>query len=32
MSQYGAMALAELGYDYKEILQYYYKDVEVIKG
>lgn len=32
MSQYGAKALADLGYDYKSILQYYYKDVEVVKG
>lgn len=32
MSQYGAKALAELGYDYQRILQYYYKNVKVIKG
>jgi len=32
MSQYGAKALAELGYDYARILQYYYKNVLVIKG
>jgi len=32
MSQYGAKALADIGYDYKRILQYYYKDVEVVKG
>lgn len=32
MSQYGAKALAELGYDYQKILQYYYKDVQVIRG
>ena len=30
MSQYGAKALAELGYDYQKILQYYYKDVRSI--
>jgi len=32
MSQYGAKALADIGYDYKRILQYYYKDVQVVKG
>ena len=29
MSQYGAKGMAEAGYDYKEILEYYYKDSEV---
>jgi len=32
MSQYGAKALADIGYDYKRILQYYYKDVDIVKG
>ncbi len=31
MSQWGARALAELKYDYKYILQYYYKDVSIVK-
>lgn len=31
MSQWGARALAELQYDYKYILQYYYKDVSIVK-
>ncbi|MEX2415231.1 MAG: SpoIID/LytB domain-containing protein [Paenibacillaceae bacterium] len=31
MSQYGTKALAELGYDYVRILQYYYKDVSIMK-
>ena len=29
MSQYGAKAMAELGYDYEEILEFYYTDVTV---
>lgn len=29
MSQYGAKAMAELDYDYKEILQFYYTDVKI---
>ena len=29
MSQYGAKAMAELGYDYDEILQFYYTDVTI---
>ena len=29
MSQYGANGLAKKGYNYKEILEYYYKDVEI---
>lgn len=31
LSQYGARGLAEKGYDYKYILQYYYKDVTIVK-
>lgn len=31
MSQYGANGMAKLGYNYKEILKYYYKDVEIKK-
>lgn len=31
MSQWGAYGLAELGYDYEEILQYYYKDAIIVK-
>jgi len=31
MSQYGARGLAEKGYDYSYILQYYYKDVKIVK-
>lgn len=31
MSQWGAYGLAELGYDYRKILQYYYKDAIVSK-
>ena len=31
MSQYGAQAMALKGYNYKEILKYYYHDVEVEK-
>ena len=31
MSQYGAYALAEQGYDYAYILKYYYKDVTIEK-
>jgi len=29
MSQYGANGMAKAGYDYKEILTYYYKNVEI---
>jgi len=29
MSQYGAKAMAELGYDYREILEFYYTDITV---
>ena len=29
MSQYGAKAMAELGYDYEEILTFYYTDVKI---
>lgn len=29
MSQYGANELAKLGYNYKEILNYYYKDIKI---
>ena len=29
MSQYGAKSMAELGYDYKDIINYYYENVEV---
>ena len=29
MSQYGAKAMAELGYDYEEILEFYYTDVRI---
>jgi stage II sporulation protein D len=31
MSQYGTKALAEQGYDYASILEYYYKDVSITK-
>lgn len=31
MSQWGAKGLAEQGYDYKRILQYYYKDIKIEK-
>lgn len=31
MSQWGARGLAEQGYDYREILQYYYNNVEIVK-
>ncbi|MEK0314443.1 SpoIID/LytB domain-containing protein [Cohnella sp. 56] len=31
MSQWGARGLAEQGYDYKSILQYYYKDIKFEK-
>ncbi len=31
MSQWGAKGLADQGYDYKKILQYYYKNVELVK-
>jgi stage II sporulation protein D len=31
MSQYGTKALAERGYDYASILQYYYKDISITK-
>ena len=31
MSQWGAFGLAELGYGYREILQYYYKDATIVK-
>ena len=29
MSQYGAKAMAELGYDYTEILEFYYTDITI---
>lgn len=31
MSQWGARGLADKGYDYRKILQYYYKDVSIVK-
>jgi stage II sporulation protein D len=31
MSQYGAYAMAKLGYDYSQILKYYYTNVEIKK-
>jgi stage II sporulation protein D len=31
MSQWGAFGLAEIGYDYRKILQYYYKDATIAK-
>ncbi|WP_051251184.1 SpoIID/LytB domain-containing protein [Paenibacillus harenae] len=31
MSQYGALSLAQQGYDYQYILKYYYKDVTIAK-
>jgi stage II sporulation protein D len=31
MSQYGAKAFAELGYDYQKILKYYYNEVSIVK-
>ena len=31
MSQYGAQHLAKKGYDYKKIIQHYYKNVEILK-
>ena len=30
MSQYGANEMAKLGYNYKEILKYYYKGTEIM--
>lgn len=30
MSQYGAMGMAEAGFDYKEILKWYYTGVEIV--
>ena len=30
MSQYGALGMAKEGYDYIEIIQHYYKDVEIV--
>jgi len=32
LSQYGAKALAEQGYDYQQILKYYYNGVSIVKG
>ena len=29
MSQYGAKAMAELGYTYDEILEFYYTDITI---
>ena len=29
MSQWGAYAMADLGFDYREILQFYYTGVEI---
>ena len=31
MSQYGANEMAKKGYTYKEILNYYYKDIDIVK-
>ena len=31
MSQYGAMAMANMGYKYNDILKYYYTNVEIKK-
>ncbi|OPA80368.1 hypothetical protein BVG16_06445 [Paenibacillus selenitireducens] len=31
MSQWGAKGLADQGYDYQKILQYYYKDINLVK-
>ncbi|MGZ9584760.1 SpoIID/LytB domain-containing protein [Paenibacillus marinisediminis] len=31
LSQWGAKGLADQGYDYEQILKYYYKDVELVK-
>ncbi|WP_314587159.1 SpoIID/LytB domain-containing protein [Paenibacillus terrigena] len=31
MSQWGAKGLADQGYDYQSILQYYYKDINLVK-
>lgn len=31
MSQYGALSMAKKGYNYKEILKYYFKDIEISK-
>ena len=30
MSQWGANEMAKMGYEYKDILKYYYKDVEIM--
>ena len=30
MSQHGAQGMAKEGYDYVEIIQHYYKDVEIV--
>jgi len=32
MSQYGALGMAQQGKDYREILQFYYTDVEITRG
>ena len=29
MSQYGAKAMAEQGYDYQDILEFYYTDITI---
>ena len=31
MSQYGAQAMALKGYNYQEIIKYYYQNVEILK-
>lgn len=31
MSQYGANAMAKKGYNYKEILEYYYQNIDILK-
>ena len=31
MSQYGALGMAKIGYNYEEILKHYYKDTEIAK-
>ena len=31
MSQYGALGMAQNGYNYQDILKYYYQDTEIVK-
>jgi len=31
LCQYGANTLAQMGFNYEQIIKYYYKDVEIVK-